>query len=149
MENENNELEQQNTSPSEDAVHDRSVKPVNMTKEVKKAFLDYAMSVIVSRALPDVRDGLKPVHRRIIHTMNELGVQAGIIEKSGSWYSYNSERIGQGKENARQWLKDNPKVAQELIKKIMEKSGVINERMLDTTPSRADDDAVPVIDVNE
>ncbi len=79
----------------------------------------------------------------------ELGVQAGIIEKSGSWYSYNSERIGQGKENARQWLKDNPKVAQELIKKIMEKSGVINERMLDTTPSRADDDAVPVIDVNE
>ncbi len=79
----------------------------------------------------------------------ELGVQAGIIEKSGSWFSYNSERIGQGKENARQWLKDNPKVAQELIKKIMEKSGVINEKMLDTTPSRADDDAVPVIDANE
>ena len=78
----------------------------------------------------------------------ELGVQAGIIEKSGSWFSYNSERIGQGKENARQWLKDNPKVAEELIKKIMEKSGVINEKMLDTTPSRADDDAVPVIDVN-
>ncbi len=79
----------------------------------------------------------------------ELGVQAGIIEKSGSWFSYNSERIGQGKENARQWLKDNPKVAEELIKKIMEKSGVINEKMLDTTPSRADDDAVPVIDANE
>lgn len=79
----------------------------------------------------------------------ELGVQAGIIEKSGSWFSYNSERIGQGKENARQWLKDNPKVAQELIKKIMEKSGVINEKMLDTTPSRADDDAVPVVDANE
>ncbi|MBR1544485.1 MAG: recombinase RecA, partial [Alphaproteobacteria bacterium] len=78
----------------------------------------------------------------------ELGVQAGIIEKSGSWFSYNSERIGQGKENARQWLKDNPKVAAELIKKIMEKSGVINEKMLDTTPSRADDDAVPVIDAN-
>ncbi len=78
----------------------------------------------------------------------ELGVQAGIIEKSGSWFSYNSERIGQGKENARQWLKDNPKVAEELIKKIMEKSGVINEKMLDTTPSRADDDAVPVIDAN-
>ncbi|MBR4315881.1 MAG: recombinase RecA [Alphaproteobacteria bacterium] len=79
----------------------------------------------------------------------ELGVQAGIIEKSGSWFSYNSERIGQGKENARQWLKDNPKVAEELIKKIMEKSGIINEKMLDTTPSRADDDAVPVIDANE
>ncbi|MBP3615457.1 MAG: recombinase RecA [Alphaproteobacteria bacterium] len=79
----------------------------------------------------------------------ELGVQAGIIEKSGSWFSYNSERIGQGKENARQWLKDNPKVAEELIKKIMEKSGIINEKMLDTTPSRADDDAVPVIDANK
>ena len=79
----------------------------------------------------------------------ELGVQAGIIEKSGSWFSYNSERIGQGKENARQWLKDNPKVANELIKKIMEKSGIINEKMLDTSPSRADDDAVPVVDANE
>lgn len=78
----------------------------------------------------------------------ELGVQAGIIEKSGSWFSYNSERIGQGKENARQWLKDNPKIAEELIKKIKEKSGIINERMLDTTPSRADDDAVPVVDAD-
>jgi len=79
----------------------------------------------------------------------ELGVQAGIIEKSGSWFSYNSERIGQGKENARQWLKDNPKVANEIIQKIKEKSGIINEKMLDTTPSRADDDAVPVVDANE
>ncbi len=77
MENENNELEQQNKQINAETIHDRSVKPINMTKEVKKAFLDYAMSVIVSRALPDVRDGLKPVHRRIIHTMNELGVQAG------------------------------------------------------------------------
>ena len=77
MENENKELEQNNDVITEDQIHDRSVKPVNMTKEVKKAFLDYAMSVIVSRALPDVRDGLKPVHRRIIHTMNELGVHAG------------------------------------------------------------------------
>jgi len=77
MENENNELEEKKTGISEDDIHDRSIKPVNMAKEVKKAFLDYAMSVIVARALPDVRDGLKPVHRRIIHTMNELGVQAG------------------------------------------------------------------------
>ena len=69
---------------SEDMIHDRSVKPVNMTKEVKKAFLDYAMSVIVARALPDVRDGLKPVHRRIIHTMNELGVQAGKAYKKSA-----------------------------------------------------------------
>ena len=42
---------------------------VEINKEVRKAFLDYSMSVIVSRALPDVRDGLKPVHRRILYTM--------------------------------------------------------------------------------
>ncbi len=42
--------------------------------EMKKSYIDYAMSVIVSRALPDVRDGLKPVHRRILYGMNELGV---------------------------------------------------------------------------
>lgn len=52
------------------------VKKINLSSEVKSSFLDYAMSVIVSRALPDVRDGLKPVHRRIIHSMNELGVQS-------------------------------------------------------------------------
>ena len=47
---------------------------VNLTKEMQKSFLDYSMSVIVSRALPDVRDGLKPVHRRILYAMHELGV---------------------------------------------------------------------------
>ena len=47
---------------------------VNLTKEMKASFIDYAMSVIVARALPDVRDGLKPVHRRILYGMNELGV---------------------------------------------------------------------------
>jgi DNA gyrase subunit A len=49
------------------------VKLINISKEVRTSFLDYAMSVIVSRALPDVRDGLKPVHRRIIFAMNEQG----------------------------------------------------------------------------
>jgi len=47
---------------------------VNIEDEVKKSFIDYAMSVIVSRALPDVRDGLKPVHRRILYAMYELGI---------------------------------------------------------------------------
>ncbi len=47
---------------------------VNIEDEMKKSYLDYAMSVIVSRALPDVRDGLKPVHRRILYAMNELGL---------------------------------------------------------------------------
>jgi DNA gyrase subunit A len=48
--------------------------PVNITKEMRESYLDYAMSVIVSRALPDVRDGLKPVHRRILFAMQELGL---------------------------------------------------------------------------
>ena len=48
-------------------------RPVSITEEMKRSYLDYAMSVIVSRALPDVRDGLKPVHRRILHSMNEQG----------------------------------------------------------------------------
>ena len=51
----------------------RGIKKRPLTQEMKKSFLDYAMSVIVARALPDVRDGLKPVQRRIIHGMNELG----------------------------------------------------------------------------
>ncbi|MFU8787000.1 MAG: DNA topoisomerase (ATP-hydrolyzing), partial [Candidatus Izemoplasmataceae bacterium] len=51
------------------------ISEINITKEMKSSFLSYAMSVIVSRALPDVRDGLKPVHRRILYGMEELGVQ--------------------------------------------------------------------------
>jgi len=49
------------------------VRPVSITEEMKRSYLDYAMSVIVSRALPDARDGLKPVHRRILYSMNEQG----------------------------------------------------------------------------
>ena len=51
-----------------------NIQDVNLTSEMKESFIDYAMSVIVARALPDVRDGLKPVHRRILYGMNELGV---------------------------------------------------------------------------
>jgi DNA gyrase subunit A len=51
----------------------REVLPVNLEDEMRQSYLDYAMSVIVGRALPDVRDGLKPVHRRILHAMRELG----------------------------------------------------------------------------
>lgn len=54
----------------------QGVKEVNITKEMKTSFLNYAMSVIVSRALPDVRDGLKPVHRRILYAMNDLGMHS-------------------------------------------------------------------------
>ena len=52
------------------------VKPHNIAKEMRTSFIDYAMSVIVSRALPDVRDGLKPVHRRILYSMNDLGMHS-------------------------------------------------------------------------
>ncbi|AQP53892.1 DNA gyrase subunit A [Vagococcus penaei] len=51
-----------------------NIQDVNLTEEMQTSFIDYAMSVIVSRALPDVRDGLKPVHRRILYGMNEMGV---------------------------------------------------------------------------
>ena len=52
---------------------DGDIKPISISDEMKRSYVDYAMSVIVSRALPDVRDGLKPVHRRILYSMNEMG----------------------------------------------------------------------------
>ena len=55
---------------------DRNLVPINIEDEMKRSYLDYAMSVIVGRALPDVRDGLKPVHRRILYTMHEMGLQS-------------------------------------------------------------------------
>lgn len=55
-------------------MQDKNLVTVNLTNEMKSSFINYAMSVIVSRALPDVRDGLKPVHRRILYGMNELGI---------------------------------------------------------------------------
>ncbi|GIO28206.1 DNA gyrase subunit A [Ornithinibacillus bavariensis] len=54
----------------------QSVQEINISQEVRTSFLDYAMSVIVSRALPDVRDGMKPVHRRILYAMNDLGMHS-------------------------------------------------------------------------
>ncbi|MFW0777060.1 MAG: recombinase RecA [Rickettsiales bacterium] len=57
----------------------------------------------------------------------DLGVKAEIIEKSGSWFSYNSERIGQGRENAKQYLKDNPKIAEEIENKIRQDAGIVTE----------------------
>ena len=54
-------------------MEERGIKQINLTGEMKKSFIEYAMSVIMARALPDARDGMKPVQRRIIHGMNELG----------------------------------------------------------------------------
>ncbi len=58
--------------------------PINIEDEMKSAYIDYSMSVIVSRALPDVRDGMKPVHRRVLFGMHELGVRAGSAYKKSA-----------------------------------------------------------------
>ena len=59
-------------------IMDNQLKPqINIEDEMKRSYLDYAMSVIIGRALPDVRDGLKPVHRRILYSMNEKGLAPG------------------------------------------------------------------------
>ena len=58
--------------------------PVNIEDEMRKSYLDYAMSVIIGRALPDVRDGLKPVHRRILYGMYEQGNTAGKAYKKSA-----------------------------------------------------------------
>ena len=58
--------------------------PINIEDEMKSAYIDYSMSVIVSRALPDVRDGLKPVHRRVLFGMHELGVRVNTAHKKSA-----------------------------------------------------------------
>ena len=70
------------------------IRPVSIENEMRAAYIDYAMSVIVSRALPDIRDGLKPVHRRILYTMSEMGLRqnaayrkcAGIVGEAMAKY---------------------------------------------------------------
>jgi DNA gyrase subunit A len=52
-----------------------SLVPINIEEEMRRSYLDYSMSVIIGRALPDARDGLKPVHRRVLYTMHEMGLE--------------------------------------------------------------------------
>jgi recombination protein RecA len=61
----------------------------------------------------------------------DLGVKAGVVEKSGSWYSHDSQRIGQGRENAKQFMRDNPEVAQEIERAIRKNAGLIADQILD------------------
>ncbi|MDZ4770120.1 MAG: DNA gyrase subunit A, partial [Chloroflexota bacterium] len=61
-----------------------SVRPININEEMRGSFLDYAMSVIVARALPDARDGLKPVHRRILYAMYDMGMRANTSYKKSA-----------------------------------------------------------------
>ncbi|NBV95131.1 MAG: DNA recombination/repair protein RecA, partial [Methylocystaceae bacterium] len=61
----------------------------------------------------------------------DLGVKAGVVEKSGAWFSYDSQRLGQGRENAKSYLKQNPEVALRIEQAIRENAGLIAERILD------------------
>ena len=63
----------------------RRIEPVDLEEEMKSSYLDYAMSVIVGRALPYVQDGLKPVHRRILWCANEEGVRAGDTRRKSAY----------------------------------------------------------------
>ena len=58
--------------------------PINIEDQMKSAYIDYSMSVIVSRALPDVRDGLKPVHRRVLYGMHDMGVKSTTAYKKSA-----------------------------------------------------------------
>ena len=68
-------IEPQNTNPEpEEPVPEKGISPIMIEDEMKNSYIDYAMSVIVGRALPDVRDGLKPVHRRILYAMHDMSM---------------------------------------------------------------------------
>ncbi len=66
-------MDENNLTPELTNDNDR-IHPINIEEQMKTAYIDYSMSVIVGRALPDVRDGFKPVHRRVLYAMNELGI---------------------------------------------------------------------------
>ncbi len=68
-----------------DEIMESTVLPIDIQQELRESFLEYSMSVIVARALPDVRDGLKPVHRRILFAMHESGLTAGRSYKKSAW----------------------------------------------------------------
>jgi recombination protein RecA len=71
----------------------------------------------------------------------DLGVQAGIIDKSGAWFSYGDERVGQGRENAKTFFKENPEMAAEIEQKIRANAGLIGDTMLGNPEEFKDDDA--------
>ena len=70
----------------------------------------------------------------------DLGVKAGIVEKSGAWFSYDSQRLGQGRENSKQFLAENPDMAKEIETAIRQNAGLIAEKLLDDKSADDDDD---------
>jgi recombination protein RecA len=75
----------------------------------------------------------------------DLGVKAGVVEKSGAWFSCNSQRIGQGRENAKQFLRDHPEMAAAIEQKVRDQAGVVTNMML-TSPSETDDNEAEAAD---
>jgi recombination protein RecA len=71
----------------------------------------------------------------------DLGVKAGVVEKSGAWFSYNSQRLGQGRENAKEFLRANPATADEIEQLLRQNAGLIADKFLETGPESLDDDA--------
>jgi recombination protein RecA len=72
----------------------------------------------------------------------DLGVKAGLVEKAGAWFSYNSQRLGQGRENAKTFLKENPAVAEEIELALRQNAGLIAEKFLQNGGPEADSDGV-------
>ncbi|MEC8087094.1 MAG: DNA recombination/repair protein RecA, partial [Pseudomonadota bacterium] len=70
----------------------------------------------------------------------DLGVKAGLVEKSGSWFSYGDQRIGQGRENAKSFLMENQDISQKLQREILEHAGVLNDAAMTDPPGVAEDD---------
>jgi recombination protein RecA len=79
----------------------------------------------------------------------DLGVKSGIVEKSGAWFSYDSERMGQGRENARQFLKDNPAIAAQIEQGIRESAGLLSERLITDDSAEEAGDDVDVLAADE
>ena len=81
-----NQNPQENLNPQEGSNNQGSSQIVNIdiAEEMKAAYIDYSMSVIVSRAIPDVRDGMKPVHRRVLYGMQELGLTSSKSHKKSA-----------------------------------------------------------------
>jgi recombination protein RecA len=73
----------------------------------------------------------------------DLGVKSGIVEKSGAWFSFDSQRLGQGRENSRQFLKDNPQIADIIEKGVRESSGILSEALLAGPEANEGDDGEP------
>ncbi|UJQ95400.1 recombinase RecA [Mariluticola halotolerans] len=79
----------------------------------------------------------------------DLGVKAGIVEKSGSWFSYDSQRLGQGRENSRQFLKENPEIANIIEQGVRESAGILSEQLLADRSGETDTDDSPVSDSDD